>query len=74
MSRSNNFSASQKHKLLSVLIIVFLLIIVKGEAQIKIHGIITGNNGQPLQNANVLLLKAKDSSLAKEMVTHTLYF
>jgi len=40
------------------------------QAQSNIHGIITrGTNNQPLPNASVLLLKAKDSSLVKGMVT-----
>jgi hypothetical protein len=38
-------------------------------AQSTIHGTVTGSNNQPLSNANVLLLKAKDSSLVKGIIT-----
>ncbi len=38
-------------------------------AQSKIHGMIQNQDNQPVSNANVLLLKAKDSSLVKGMIT-----
>ena len=38
-------------------------------AQSKIYGIVKGENGKPLLNANVLLLNAKDSSLVKGSIT-----
>ncbi len=69
MSRSNNSTVFHSHKIMPVFIFLFLLFHLNGEAQSKIHGTVTGDNGQPLQNANVLLLNAKDSSLVKGIIT-----
>ena len=40
-------------------------------AQTKVHGSVIDFNGRPLPNANVLLLKAHDSSLVKGVMTST---
>ena len=50
--------------------VLFLgLMIQNANAQAKIHGTIQNQDNQPVSNANVLLLKAKDSSLVKGMIT-----
>ncbi len=69
MSRSNNSTVFHTYKIIPFFIFLFLLFHVYGEAQSKIHGTVTGDNAQPLQNANVLLLNAKDSSLVKGIIT-----
>ncbi len=55
---------------ITTLLMFFIsLSFIKLNAQSKIHGTITGSNSLPLFNANVLLLKAKDSSLVKGIIT-----
>ncbi len=51
------------------LLLVFLLTSVYCNAQGKVSGMVVDINGQPVNNANVLLLKYKDSSLVKGSVT-----
>ncbi|MDQ3845405.1 MAG: TonB-dependent receptor, partial [Bacteroidota bacterium] len=47
----------------------FLLITQQGYTQSKVRGLVVDINGQPLMNANVLLLRSKDSSLVKGSIT-----
>jgi hypothetical protein len=62
--------ATAKTIVIGLLLILISCTFRMAQAQSNIHGIITaGTNNQPLPNASVLLLKAKDSSLVKGMVT-----
>lgn len=50
-------------------ILVIACMFQTAHAQSKIHGLVVDINGKPVPQANVLLLYAKDSALAKGMVT-----
>ena len=54
---------------LFVLIQIVVVAFKKVQAQGHLHGIVTDKKGNPLINANVLLLKPSDSSLVKGTVT-----
>ncbi|MDB5206254.1 MAG: hypothetical protein JWR72_1329 [Flavisolibacter sp.] len=54
---------------LSCLFIFLFLLVIDGNAQSKLRGVIAGINGQPLNNVNVLLLNSTDSFLVKGLVT-----
>lgn len=49
--------------------VVFLIVSISVRAQSKIHGTIVDAQNRGIPNVNVLLLKLKDSSLVKGMVT-----
>ncbi len=49
----------------------FILITKNLNAQTSVHGVVQMTNGNPLANANVLLLNAKDSSLVKGEISKT---
>ena len=51
------------------LILFWCLFCESSMAQRKIQGIVTDGKGNPLANANVLLLNAKDSSLVKGLIS-----
>ncbi len=53
----------------SILIIITFLFSISLQAQHKISGIISDKEGQPVEYANVLLLHAKDSTLAEAGMT-----
>jgi Outer membrane protein beta-barrel family/Carboxypeptidase regulatory-like domain len=54
----------------TALIFLFFVFAQYSIAQTNIHGIVTDSAGKPLAGANVLLLKAADSSLVKGMFTN----
>lgn len=57
------------HQLLRVIFFSVFLISSNSYAQSTIYGSVTDEKGQPVVNANVLLLKNTDSSLIKGLVT-----
>ena len=62
------FTAKHFYALLGALQILCVFSL-QSKAQSKIHGTITDINGKGISNANVLLLRPKDSSLLKGAIT-----
>ena len=61
----------QKAKLVAIVCCVLVSILVQRvNAQSSINGVIINENNEPLPNATVLLLHAKDSSLVKGTLTN----